>query len=457
MNSATGLDRRVAVLGAGLAGLRAAYDLERRGFVATVFEARGKVGGRTRGEWCAGHWMDGAWPVLGSRDRSLARWASELGLGDTLLPLRPLQTTLRTNSESIPVDGLSLRGAARIPGPPIWERAKLLRSSRLMARYAKLLDPMFPERAADLDYRSMRDHAVLYFGRGNLEFWLAPEVQATHGDSVEELSRVAMLLQMQSLGMGERRPGSPGLPRRPLLELAQAAAERLTILRGTAVTRIDEEAAGGFRVEAIDSSGEQVERSFDAVVVALGAEQASLVSAALLTPAERDFFKAVEQRSVATLAVAIEGVDGGLPSEVRMPRRAGSAISSLVIEPGQPNGRVPEGRSQIVALARDAFADRWRDMADDVVSKNLMSSLELAMPGIGDRILTTRLGRGSVPFFAVGSYRRLAAFRKVQRDRRALGRRLYWAGDYLSGPGFESASLSGVRAANALAGDFERV
>ena len=58
------------------------------------------------------------------------------------------------------------------------------------------------------------------------------------------------------------------------------------------------------------------------------------------------------------------------------------AISSLVVEPGQPGGRVPEGRSQIVALARDAFAVRWREMADDVVSKNLMSSLELAMPDL---------------------------------------------------------------------------
>lgn len=456
MNSPTGLDRRVAVLGAGLAGLRAAFDLERRGFVATVFESDSQIGGRTRGEWCAGHWMDAAWPVLSRLDHSLASWTRELGLGDVLLPLRPLQTTLRKGLDSIPVDGLSLRGAARIPGPPIWERPKLLRLNRLMRRYAKWLDPMFPERAADLDYRSMRDHAVLYFGRGNLEFWLTPEVQTIYGDSVEELSRVAMLLQLQSSGLGDRRPSHHGLPRRPLFELAQAASERLNILRNTAATRVQEGPDGGFRVEAIDGSGEEIDRSFDAVIVALGPDQAPVVTAPLLTPAERDFFCEVDQRLMTTLSVAIEGVDSGLPSEVRLPRRSGSAISSLVIEPGQPGGRVPEEHSQIVVLARDGFAQRWLNMADDVVSKKLINSLELVMPGIGERILTTRLSRGSVPFFSVGSYRRLAGFQKVQRDRRALGRRLYWAGDYLSGPSFESASLSGIRAVNALVGDFER-
>lgn len=453
----TSSSRRVAVLGAGLSGLRAACELEQRGFDVRVFEARSEVGGRAGGEWCAGHWMDSAWPVLGGRDVSLASWVRNLGLGDSLYPLRPVQTALLQAGETTSVDGLSLRTAARIPGPRIWERPKLLRWGRLMKRYAPLLDPMYPERAADLDYRSLRDHATLYFGKGNLEFWLAPEVQGVYGDAVEELSRVALLHRSRSLGLGERRPGLSGLPRRPLLELAQVAAERLEIQRGTAVQRIDEEPAGGFRVETIDSSGSHGEESFDAIVVALGAKQAAGVSAALLAPAEQDFFDAIALRPVVTLSVAIDGAEGGLPTEARLPRREGSAISSLVIEPGQPSGRVPEGRSQIVALARDAFADRWREMADDVVAKNLMSSLELAMPGIGERILTTRLGRATVPFFEVGSYRRLATFQKVQLDRRSLGRRLYWAGDYLSGPTFEAASLSGLRAANALAVDSEQI
>lgn len=448
--------RRIAVLGAGFAGLRAATALRAAGHRVEVFEARTAVGGRARGEWCAGHWMDGSWPVLGGRDEALARFARDLsdrGVGDLFTPLRPVQTALLRAGEARPVDGLQLRGAARIPGPPIWERPKLLRWGRLMARYAPLLDATHPERAADLDYRSLADHVALYFGRGALEFWLAPEVQSVYGDSVDELSRVALLQHVHSRGIGGHRSSPPGLPRRPLVELAQAAAESVQIHRATQVQRVDELAAGGYRLELLDADGARAESGFDAVVVAVGAREAARISRPLLTPAERDFFEAVEERPIVTLSVALEGLHAGLPQEIRLPRREDSAITSIVVEPGQSGGRAPEGRSQLVIRARDAFARQWAETASDVVAKNLLSSLELAMPGIGERVLTTHVGRASQAFFRVGHYRELANFDKVQRDRRSLGRRVYYAGDYLVGPTFESATRAGQRAADALLAD----
>ena len=95
-------------------------------------------------------------------------------------------------------------------------------------------------------------------------------------------------------------------------------------------------------------------------------------------------------------------------------------------------------------------------MEGECGAKNRVSSDGLGMPGTGERLRTARLGRATLPFFEVGSYRSRAAFRKVQRDRRALGRRLYWAGDYLAGPTFETAVLSGLRAANELVADLKR-
>ena len=55
--------------------------------------------------------------------------------------------------------------------------------------------------------------------------------------------------------------------------------------------------------------------------------------------------------------------------------------------------------------------------------------------------------------FEVGAYRALARFRNVQSDRRKLGRRLYFAGDYLSGLAADQTVGSGRRAARDLIDD----
>ena len=54
----------------------------------------------------------------------------------------------------------------------------------------------------------------------------------------------------------------------------------------------------------------------------------------------------------------------------------------------------------------------------------------------------------------MGRYREIARFRSVQRDLRAGGRRLYFAGDYLVGPSLEGAVTSGFRAADQILRDF---
>jgi protoporphyrinogen oxidase len=455
MNVEAASAARIAVVGAGLAGLRAAWRLARAGLEVVVYEARETVGGRAAGEWRAGHWMDSAWPVLDSGHGLLLRWIAEAGLADEMLPLRPVQMHAWHAERAHAIEPTSLRGAAWIPGWPILQTLKLLRWPRLMARYAPLLDARAPERAAPLDFRSVRDHVELYFGRAALDRWITPELQATFGDSVEDLSRVALLQFAKTRGLGAARVGLAGLPRRPLFELASAVAERLLVHRGACVQRIDEEASGGFRVEAIDARGLRSAADYDAVVVATSAREAVRIGASLLTTAERDGLAAVRERPVVCLALAVEGDDGGVPREIRFVRGDASIVSAYVVEPGQMLGRAAEGSSQIVALLRDEASLRALQEPDDVVVAKVLRALGRARPDLGKRVQTARVARTVAPFFEVGSYRRLARFFAVQRDRRALGRRLYWAGDHLAGAGFEAPVLSGDRAAEDLLADID--
>jgi protoporphyrinogen oxidase len=397
--------------------------------------------------------MDSSWPVLHARHATLLRWAFDLGLGSEMLPLRPVQMNAWHRGRPHAIEPTSLRGAAWIPGWPILQTPKLLRWPRLMARYASQIDGRAPERAEALDFRSVRDHVELYFGRAALDVWLTPELQTTYGDSVEDLSRVALLQFAKARGLGAARPGLAGLPRRPLADLAEAASEGLRIMRGMRVDRIDEEPSGGFRIETTDERGLRSDACFEAVIVTTPAQESVRIAGSLLTIAERDFFADARERPVVCLALALEGVEKGIPQEIRFARGDASIVSAFVVEPGQSLGRAPEGESQIVALLRDKAGARAASEPNDVVTKRALRALSRVRPEIEERVRATRLSRARVPFFEVGSYRRLARFARVQRDRRSLGRRLYWAGDLYSGAGFEAAALSGDRVAAELIAD----
>jgi monoamine oxidase len=71
----------VVVVGAGLAGLRAARSLVERGATCVVLEARDRVGGRTLSQELAGATIDLGGQWIGPTQRRLAALAKELGVG----------------------------------------------------------------------------------------------------------------------------------------------------------------------------------------------------------------------------------------------------------------------------------------------------------------------------------------------------------------------------------------
>lgn len=107
--------------------------------------------------------------------------------------------------------------------------------------------------------------------------------------------------------------------------------------------------------------------------------------------------------------------------------------------------------------ANERFAQTNADAPDEVVKKSLVASFSRFHPEAGDRIRFSQLrrSRNGNPNFHVGAYRDLARFARVQEDRGAAGRRIYFAGDYLIGPSADHAVTSGARAARSLREHFE--
>ncbi len=431
----------VVVVGAGLAGVVAAWRLVRRGFSVALLEREARAGGALAGEWREGFAID-PWPVpFTDGDRALLAFVAETGLRDEWLPLRPVRTQIAGSERR-----LDLRGRAslrRIPGIRGLEALRVLRLPRLLSRYADRVDADWP--AARLDDRSLADFARLYFGSSVLDRWMGPSALRGAPGDPHEMSRVQFLLDFQRHGFQH-----PGLARTGLGEVVERAAGELPLRVDCPVRGLKLRKDGCLSV-----SLERRALRADAVVLATDAAEALRIAEPLLSAAERDFLSGVRYLPCVAVAAALCRPLDSRPREIWVPRSAGSPLQTLLVEPGIASGRVPKGRGFAWLRATPAFAGSVLDVPDSAVEKELLAAFDEIWPGAQRSVDFShffRTQRGA-PRFGVGHYRALSRFARVRRDRRAAGSRVYFAGDQLVHPSYEGAVLSAERVADAVCED----
>jgi monoamine oxidase len=147
---------RVVVVGAGLAGLTAAYELDRKGWDVTVFEARDRVGGRChtfRRELRDGQVAEAGGEFIDASHDAVRGYAKSFGLElDDLRAARAGQDAL--------VDGIYVNGRLRAYDRVVdaGVQSELDRLDVQVQRYTDAIDIADPARTgAGLDTRSVGD------------------------------------------------------------------------------------------------------------------------------------------------------------------------------------------------------------------------------------------------------------------------------------------------------------
>jgi oxygen-dependent protoporphyrinogen oxidase len=190
----------VAVIGAGIAGLAAAYELQRRGVSVRVLEACSRPGGVILTERFDGWVIDAGPDSLLVQKPAAVSLCRELGIADRL------QSTLTPRTAYVLRDGHLhplLEGSAL--GFPI--RLAPLAGSRLFTPAGKVrmaMEMVVPRRASS-DDESIASFVRRRFGEEAVQYLAEPLLAGIHAGDVERLSTRALFPRLLEV---ERQTGS---------------------------------------------------------------------------------------------------------------------------------------------------------------------------------------------------------------------------------------------------------
>lgn len=429
-----GKRQRVAVVGAGMAGLAAAYELAKEGVEVTVFEKNSYVGGRIRTDVYEGKRIEGGAQTYFEFYRLTRRLIREVDLAKYERTLPGRTGILRRRRISDISSGLALLFDGHLSFGSKLLLGKLLR--RLLAHWRQL-DHERLERAHALDTKSVAEFAVEELNEEILAYVFEPVLSGLFYWRSREVSQAALFVLLRQALTGLR----PMTLRGGLSSLPYAMAQDLDVRVNHTVTQIAKTERGKYRVAGHNGS-HAFGHEFDAVVCATTAAVVPRLIPSLSSTQKR-FFRSIKYSQNVNIAVEVD-----VNPIAEMP--------SLYVPPAERHiqslGAVTRQSDGVISLFSSATSGAdLVDKRDRVVSTRLVQDFEKALPTAnnGDlRPIPELIYRWprALPVLDVGYFDRLRAFRR----RKLEPGKLVFCGDYLGGAIIEGAVRSGMDAANRL-------
>jgi protoporphyrinogen/coproporphyrinogen III oxidase len=432
-------NKKVIVVGAGMAGLAAAYRLRKAGVDVTVLEASDHVGGRVRTDSRDGYKIERGAQLITSTYRNALGLVKELGLESELRPTSPWMAIVKDGRPRRMPSGAMF---------PIYALTSGLVSLPDLARFiwhtTKLHWPPVDNYAAWAEYddEDTAKWCAPRMGRA-ADYLVEPLVAGGLLCEVEETSRAATLA---TLALTDNGRGKEMTLVRGMGSLPEALAAKIDVKLESPVKSIEVRDDGA----VVQLSGEQLRA--DHVVLAATAP----IAAQLYSGGDE-----VERRLMATEYA--QGVKIGLATSRHwrnepglkdvwaflVPRPDRQLVSSATLESAKDITGVPDGE-MLNLFVKTAAASALMDLSDDEIVAKVLPDIERFFPGASSTRRFAEIGRlpHALPKSPVGHSRDLAEYRKS----RPSSRRVLLAGDYMGLPHFESAIETGQWCAEAILG-----
>ncbi|WP_019631487.1 protoporphyrinogen/coproporphyrinogen oxidase [Actinomadura atramentaria] len=374
----TGADVDVAVVGAGPAGLAAAYALARTGRTVRVLEAADAVGGRMRTVRAHGCVIDTGAEMFPSRAGYPATWRLIAALG---LDAEPGAVPRVGDALAVWRGGRARPHVGRplglLTGAGLPPRARL-DLVRLQARLARIggLDPQRPERAR-LGARTVAD-LVRPYHPALRDRLVNPLVGGFFGWDPERSAAAPFAAHLVTAGASHTwhtyRDGMD--------TLARALARRLDVVTGHPVTRVARR-GGGVRLDS--PRGAVTAR---AAVLAVPAPVAARLHDDA-APAVRDYLAECGYAPMLRVSLVLSAPlapRGAARFATLVPAADDPLLGVVTADHRKHPGRAPAGRGLVSLITSPRGTAELFDEPDDAVAELLTARAERFVPGLGARV-----------------------------------------------------------------------
>jgi protoporphyrinogen/coproporphyrinogen III oxidase len=443
LSNTTNMDFTVAVIGAGLAGLAAAWRLSQAGIRVVLLERNAYVGGRTRTDKVDGFNIDPGAGFYATFYKNTLEVIRAFGLETDIVPIRGSGAIVRHGQPQRMRSNLQLRDT-----PLLSLHSKLLSLKALypILRHWRELDFHAFELAYRQDTQSVDQFALRTLNQELLDYVIEPALSGIFYWVPQRTSQ-AMLFILLKAGLGRLHRFTL---RHGIGQLAEAMASKLPVIHQAEVRTITLLADGGYQIH-LSVQGEELNMHTQGIVCTVPADQVPALFPDL-NGRQKNFFSSITYSQTIVTSVALDQRPFPDLTNIMVPVqekkvRYLAAVSSLAAKnPAQ----IPPG-SEVIKLYTSNAATSQLIHADDLTIRNAVVN---ELPAIGlnnsalhqERFHRIYRWRHALPEFDVGHFRKLKSF----ADGEIEAGRVVFAGDYIGGPFVEGAITSGYDAAKRL-------
>lgn len=435
--------KHIIVVGAGIAGLTAAYRLQQAGHSVQVFEADEKVGGRM----ITIHWhglpIDPGAEFVTGADRFLLEMVKQLGIQDQMIHYSDQQTgfyvSVMRDGKVHTVNFMSIASYLGWTGVSLGARLAMLKLLPHMLRAGRA-DIYRPESGPFSDAQNMEEFFYSKISAEMFEYWVQPTMDVFCGYTVNDLS-AKMLLMLFGSYLSQKLytfQGGIGL-------LPDTLASKLPMMIRSKVRLIEPYLDGSGATIQYQTDGRTAKTDCDLVVLAVPGD-AVLELFEAPKPAWQAFFPQVRYTRVGIVYHLLEGDDPVLnEGGIMFPRREPWKLSALGWK------RRPDGRVLAMSDLKAHLYDP--SISDEELKATITEEAVRAVPQFAGRIKDQMVFRWTrkVPAYPPGFLTALKTFRQDPQEGP-----IYFCGDYLIGPNTGAALASGWQCADRILEKLER-